>query len=206
MEKIICTYCGKDAVSIEEHEIELSEPYGGSSTVKIKEKVCRHCGFVEDDGSNDPVIQKELSMLKRISMVNVLDELNAMGHTTASMERASGLPARTIARWKNELSPSASAIALMRIIRTYPWALAVADMHFDHEAARNILLQHAANELVKISSEHPEVEVTSARRRNKVKDVFEFLRDNTSIELLVQGLWRMTSLESEVTPEVEMLS
>ncbi|NCB02903.1 MAG: hypothetical protein EOM67_12145 [Spirochaetia bacterium] len=26
-----------------------------------------------------------------------------------------------------------------------------------------------------------------ARRRNKVKDVFEFLRDNTLIELLVQG-------------------
>ena len=71
--------------------------------------------------------------------------------------------ARTIARWKNErsMSPSASAIALMRIIRTYPWVLAVADMQFDHEAARKILLQHAAKELVKISSEHPEVEVTS---------------------------------------------
>ena len=163
MEKVICTYCGKDAVSIEEHEIELSEPYGGSSTVKIKEKVCSHCGFVEDDGSNDLVIQKELSVLKRTSMVNVLDELNAMGHTTASMERALGLPARTIGRWKNErsMSPSASAIALMRIIRTYPWVLAVADMQFDHEAARKILLQHAANELVKIRAEHPEVEVTS---------------------------------------------
>ena len=163
MEKVICSYCGKDAVSIEEHEIEISEPYAESSTIKIQERVCSHCGFVEDDGSNDLMIQKELSMLKRISMVNVLDELNAMGHTTASMERALGLPARTIARWKNErsISPSAAALALMRIIRTYPWLLAVADMHFDHVAARNIFLQHAAKELVHISSEHPEVEVTS---------------------------------------------
>jgi len=50
---------------------------------------------------------------------------------------------------------------LLFIIRTYPWVLAVADMQFDHEAARKILLQHAAKELVNISSEHPEVEVTS---------------------------------------------
>lgn len=162
MEKVICSYCGNKTVSIEEHEIELNEPYGGSSTVTIKEKVCSHCGFAEDDDSNDIVIQKGLSVLKRISMVKVLDALNSMGHTNASMERALGLPARTLARWKNEqsMSPSASGIALMRIIRTFPWILAVADMQFDHEAARNILLQNAASELVKIRSEHPEYEVT----------------------------------------------
>ncbi len=175
MEKVICSYCGNETVSIEEHEIELSEPYGGSSTVKIKEKVCAQCGFEEDDDSNDLVIEKELSALKRISMVKVLDALNAMGHTTASMERALGLPARTLARWKNEqsMSPSASGIALMRIIRTYPWILAVADMQFDHEAARNILLQNAAKELVKIRSEHPEYEViTSAQKSGNHFELF----------------------------------
>lgn len=163
MEKVICSYCGKDTVSIKDREIEISEPYVESSTVKIQERVCSHCGFSEDDGNNDLVIQKELAALKRASMVKVLDELNAMGHTTASMERALGLPARTIARWKNErsMSPSAAALALMRMIRTFPWLLAVADMHFEGEAARNILLQHAAKELVDIRSEHPEVVVTS---------------------------------------------
>lgn len=169
MEEVRCTYCGKDAVSIEEHEIELSEPYGGSSTVKITEKVCNNCGFSEDDDSNDLVIQKELSVLKRTSMVNVLDALNSMGHTTASMERALGLPARTIARWKNErsMSPSAAAIALMRIIRTYPWLLAVADLQFDDVAARNILLQHAAKELVTLRAEHPEYTVTSSAQKSE---------------------------------------
>ncbi|MDA3835031.1 MAG: hypothetical protein PF495_16720 [Spirochaetales bacterium] len=164
MEKVICSYCGKETVSIEEHEIELTEPYGGASTVKIKEKVCTYCGFEEEDDSNDLVIQKELSVLKRVSMVKVLDALNAMGHTNASMERALGLPARTLARWKNEqtMSPSASGIALMRIIRTYPWILDVADMQFDHKSARNMLLQNAANELMKMHCEHPEYEVTSS--------------------------------------------
>lgn len=163
MEKVICSYCGKQTVSIEEHEIGLSEPYGGASTVKIKEKVCNHCGFSEEDDSNDLVIQKELSVLKRVSMVKVLDALNAIGHTNASMERALGLPARTLARWKNEqsMSPSASGIALMRIIRTYPWILAVADMQFDQNVASNMLLQNAANEVVKIYHEHPEWDMKS---------------------------------------------
>ena len=58
MEKVICSYCGKDTVSIKDHEIEISEPYAESSTIKIQERVCSHCGFSEDDGSNDLVIQK----------------------------------------------------------------------------------------------------------------------------------------------------
>lgn len=166
MEQVICSYCGKDNVSIEEHAIELSEPYGGSSTVKIKEKVCNHCGFIEDDDSNDLVIKKELEVLKRISMVKVIDALNSMGHTTASMERALGLPARTIARWKNEesMSPSAAGIALMRIIRTFPWILAVADTQFDHVVARGLLLQNAAKEIMKIRTEHSDYDVISDAR------------------------------------------
>ncbi len=139
----ICSYCGKDGVSIEEQEIELCLPYSEIGKVKIKERVCSHCGFAEDDVGNDSVILQELSFLKKDSMVKMIESLNSMGLTTASMERSLELPARTLARWKNEeaISPSAAGIALMRIIRTYPWILAVADRQFDPEVARAILLQ-----------------------------------------------------------------
>jgi hypothetical protein len=75
------------------------------------------------------------------------------------MERALGLPARTLARWKNEqtTSPSAAGVALMRIIRTFPWILEVADVQFDKTKARKVLLQAAMDEIVKIGDEHPEV-------------------------------------------------
>lgn len=166
MEKARCSYCGKETVSIKEREMELSEPYGGTSTVTIQVKACTHCGFEEDGDGNDLVVQKELAVLRRTSMVKVLDALNAMGHTNAAMERALGLPARTLARWKNEqsMSPSASGIALMRIIRTYPWILAVAEMGFDQKAARDMLLGSAVNELVKLRCEHPEWELTTSAR------------------------------------------
>ena len=158
----ICSYCGQDGVSVEEKEIELSQPYSGTSKVKKKERVCSHCGFAEDDVGNDTVILQELSFLKKDSMVKMIESLNSMGLTTASMERSLELPARTLARWKNEetISPSAAGIALMRIIRTYPWILALADRQFDSEAARTFLLQQAASELLKISSEHPDYEMS----------------------------------------------
>ena len=98
MAALICSDCGRDTMPIETHEMQLSEPYGGTSTVTIREKVCGHCGFVEDDEANDLAIQKELTALKRRSMMTVLDALNGMGHTNAAMERALGLPARTLAR------------------------------------------------------------------------------------------------------------
>lgn len=149
MNETKCLFCGKEAVRIETYEMQVSEPYGESSVVTLREKVCEHCGFVEDDEANDVVVQKELATLKRGSMVRMLDTLNSMGHTNAAMERVLGLPARTLARWKNEhtMSPSAAGVALIRIIRTYPWILAVADERFDEGKASSALLKAAVDQI-----------------------------------------------------------
>ncbi|MDX9933980.1 MAG: hypothetical protein RBS30_03160 [Sphaerochaetaceae bacterium] len=97
MGTILCSYGGNETVSAEESEIRLSEPYGGTSTVLIKDKVCSHCGCVEDDVDDDLIVQKKLSVLKRPSTAKILDALIATGHTDASMERAS----------KNEMTKAA---------------------------------------------------------------------------------------------------
>jgi ribosomal protein L37E len=142
MENKKCSYCGSNEVSIRNEVLELSEPFSKTSSVTIKKVVCTTCGFEKEDESNDLVIQEELAILKRSSMVSILTFLNEQGHSNASMERALGLPARTLARWKNETSitPSASGLALMRIIRTFPWMLQVADCQFDQEKAQEILM------------------------------------------------------------------
>ncbi len=164
IEKLRCSYCGKYNASMKDYDVELSEPFGGTSVVTMQEVVCDSCGFAEEAQSNDLIVQKELAVLKRISMVKVLDTLNKQGHSNASMERALGLPARTLARWKNEqsMSPSASGIALMRIIRTFPWILDVAEFNFDPLAARSVLLLHAAKEMMQIQSQNPDWTVTSS--------------------------------------------
>ena len=78
-------------------------------------------------------------------MVHVLTELNDLGLTSASMERALGLPARTLARWKNEssLNPSTAALALMKIIRTFPWTLAFVEQRYEKRCTQSMVLQIA---------------------------------------------------------------
>ncbi len=114
----------------------------------IETLTCRKCGFEEYLPSNDRTIERALSDLKKASMVHLLNDLNSSGLTNAYMERALGLPARTLARWKNEASimPSAAGHALMRLIRTFPWLLQVAEEGFDEKKARILLLKAAGKQ------------------------------------------------------------
>lgn len=141
MQKQKCSYCGSEDVDIREDQVGVSEPFADVNTATVKMVVCNTCGFVEDHEDNDRVLQDALAVCKQSSMVHILTYLNAQGYTNASMERSLGLPARTLARWKNEdIVPSAAALALMRFIRTFPWLLRVAEKEFDEEQAHEVFL------------------------------------------------------------------
>jgi transcriptional regulator with XRE-family HTH domain len=72
----------------------------------------------------------------------MLDELARQGLSMAYLERALSLSPRTIARWKNgELS--ASALALLRLVRCFPWLLKVARADFDNDKAHAELCSEA---------------------------------------------------------------
>jgi transcriptional regulator with XRE-family HTH domain len=163
MKDTTCTCCGSSNLIETYDDFIIHEPFAGHSTVRVHVLECLECGFAEDDEANDLIINNELAVLKRKSMVNVLNDMNKEGYTNASMERILGLPARTLARWKNDMSvsPSAAGIALMRIVRTFPWLLNVAEYKFDQEKARSIFLSVALNELHKIDSETKHWQVES---------------------------------------------
>lgn len=146
MEKQKCSYCGNEDVDIREDQVEVSEPFADVNTVTVKMVVCKTCGFAEDHEDNDRVLQDALAVCKQSSMVHILTYLNAQGYTNASMERSLGLPARTLARWKNEdIVPSAAALALMRFIRTFPWLLRVAEKEFDQEITSEVFFREIEN-------------------------------------------------------------
>ncbi len=149
MKKNICTYCGNGSVDVKEYEMEISEIYSESRTVKLKELHCTSCGFSEEHVDNDLILNKEFAILKRKSIINIIESLNSDGYSNAAMERVLALPARTIARWKNDqsISPSAAAFTLMKIVRTFPWVLEVAGSKFDEESANKILNKHTAKSL-----------------------------------------------------------
>jgi len=67
----------------------------------------------------------------------ILIELQSMGHSQASIERTLGLPMKTL---DNE---NPETLALMKMIKAFPWLLQVADRQFDEFESKRIL-GHAA--------------------------------------------------------------
>jgi hypothetical protein len=76
----------------------------------------------------------------------MLEALATEGIKMSYLERALELPARTTTRWKSG-EVSAATLALLRITRTYPWILEVADSHFDERVVKCRLVEEAAHVL-----------------------------------------------------------
>lgn len=72
-----------------------------------------------------------------------LQKLSEDGITERSIERALELPFGTIERWRVE-GPPPEAVALLRVITTYPWMLDVAEHGFEKSIAYYTILERAA--------------------------------------------------------------
>jgi len=136
-----CPACGSTNTKKRMSTCSVAVPYGPPATYSTAENHCLDCGEDGDfDAQGDNEIEKALDSSKKASIAPMLDFLSEQGVSNAYFERALGLPARTVARWKNgELS--ASSLALLRIVRTFPWVLEVADEGFTPRAAITSLVR-----------------------------------------------------------------
>lgn len=138
-----CPACGSDLIETTKRKQILPIVYGSPAVFDEVLEKCLVCGESGDfSGANDEMIEKAIGIAKKQSVVNILNELSHNGIRMSYMERALELPTRTIARWKGG-DLSAATLALLRIIRTFPWILEVADAHFDQSVANYKLLAEA---------------------------------------------------------------
>lgn len=109
------------------------------------------CNSCEEEGDfnaeNDESFLKGQKDAQAIFTKNILENMSNVGITMAMFERVFELPARTLTRWKNG-DFSASALALLRIIATYPWIIEVAEHKFERNYASFVVIKVAANELL----------------------------------------------------------
>ena len=104
---------------------------------------CDLCGeegdFLAEADENYLNSQKkaQIALVKKI-----LGDLNETGIAMAMFERVFELPARTLTRWKAG-DFSSSAIAILRIIATYPWILQVAEHRFEPSFASCAVIEAA---------------------------------------------------------------
>jgi len=151
---IICPACGSDKVKRSEQESFGQLTLGEKFSFKEINYQCGACGeegdFLTETDKNYLTAQKS-AQLKLVK--TIIENLSHSNISMATFERVFELPARTLTRWKNG-DFSASALALLRIIVTYPWITEVAEHRFEKNLKNIALMKEAVNELNKAFAMH----------------------------------------------------
>lgn len=142
-DSIFCPACGSEditeSVSTEFRQLTL----GPEFEVQSSNFQCNVCGEEGDFAlKNDALVSSAMKEAQKVFVKHTLTEFDTV-IPLVRIERALELPFRTLNRWKSGDFSSAS-IALLRILKTYPWIIDVADHKFSKASASMNLLQAAA--------------------------------------------------------------
>jgi transcriptional regulator with XRE-family HTH domain len=145
--KLTCPACGSDSISTSYRDAEIEIPYARPAQYSAVSNVCGVCGTEGDFlGENDSRVAEAIKTSTRESVRSMIDQLAEAGVSMAYIERVLGLPQRTMARWKAG-EVSSPAVALLRLVSTYPWLLSVAEESFEFSFAQQKLIEEASRAL-----------------------------------------------------------
>lgn len=131
-----CPACGADKVEKKETKHVLPTPYGDAATWTETLWTCTTCGTQGDfTKCGHPHAVLAIKRAIRNSVAPMLKYLEDMGLRRPYIERALRMPVGSINdRWlKDEREVDPVFVALLRLVRTYPWLLAVSDANFDEK-------------------------------------------------------------------------
>jgi len=147
-----CPACGSSDIRDEIIGTVIKEPFGGEKTVETHEIVCSLCGSRGDFfNENETVVVETIKKLKQKSTINILKDFSDRKISMSAIERALGIPQRTLTKWKNgNAMPSSTGVALMRFIRLFPWLLEVAERKYDYNEAQRVHINVALQRLLSV--------------------------------------------------------
>lgn len=147
-ETVVCPSCGSSAVSRHEKDSLGQLTLGNQFSYKAVSFKCNDCDEEGDFlGVSDQNYLNAQKDAQTTFAKNILENMSNVGITMAMFERVFELPTRTLTRWKNG-DFSASVLALLRIVATYPWIIEVAERKFERNYASFVVIKIAANELL----------------------------------------------------------
>lgn len=139
-----CPVCGSLNVSSKTTTRTIGIPFVGQKIVSIFVDLCTNCGQSGDFfRRNTPIIEDAIHSAEQEFVARTVEWLNERGIPMAYVERVLSLPARTIIRWRDG-EFSAAPIALLRLVRTCPWLLTVAEAAFDPGVAASAVVGASA--------------------------------------------------------------
>ncbi|OGD16935.1 hypothetical protein A2V47_05930 [Candidatus Atribacteria bacterium RBG_19FT_COMBO_35_14] len=150
MNKQRCPACGSVDIIDEKKSILIKEPFGGQDNIEIHENICSTCGSRGDFfNQNETLIDETIKKLKQKSIESILNDFVDSKMSMSSIERALEIPQRTLTKWKNRTTaPSSSGVALVRLIKLFPWLLEVAENKYDYNEAQKIHINAAIQKLL----------------------------------------------------------
>lgn len=140
---IQCPACGSKEYSTKATEKGIPIPYGPDAKFFELIYTCSKCKESGDfTGENDKVIEAELASAYATSTKKIINDLAAIGITVAYIERVLRLSFGSIKRGA-AIGFDSAQVALLQILRTYPWILEVAEQKFNSEVAKTALIKEA---------------------------------------------------------------
>jgi len=128
----ICPACGSGHIIKSEEKKLISLPYSDEEYITIVNYKCNTC-LTEGDffGENDEKINVVIIRQRKRAVINILNYFVEAGVSLSTMERILDLPQRTLTVWmEGDLIPAAG-VTLLRMIRTVPELLEVAENKYE---------------------------------------------------------------------------
>ena len=143
-DNLTCPACGSSNIATSRLDASLPVPMAEPVIYSERVDLCGACGTEGDFArENDAAVEAALAAAGKRSARAIIESLAADGISMAYFERAFGLPQRTMARWKAG-ECSAGSLALLRVVRSYPWVLRLAERSFSEKVAKQELARASA--------------------------------------------------------------
>ncbi len=201
-----CPVCGSTNIQVSDVERVVDIPLGSSMKFMAVLDKCLDCETEVDFLKiNEPKVQSILNQANAATMKILINSLaDKSSLSMALIERVFELPSRTMMRWKNG-DFSAGALALVRLLFTFPWLAKVAEARFD----RNFSDVQLALEGVKATSRLTErlnfSKTFIAQTKtddSQIAGIFAIKKNNQSEEISLPSSDRNAQFQLEVTPQV----
>lgn len=136
----VCPGCGFLGHGFEETAQVVSIPFVAPTTIVIYICTCPNCGTSGDFlNCNDDIIDDAYTVLEDQFVRETIDFFKQHGYSKPALDRILSLPQGTLDLCCQGDFPH-EAVALFRVLRTYPWILKLAEENFEQGAAEQLLV------------------------------------------------------------------
>lgn len=152
-EEWVCPVCGAQGKGVETYIRTLSLPF--MPKIDMELFVCT-CGVCKESGDfidrNDEIITAAIHRANCEFLKESVAFFKKRGYSEVSLDRILNLPVGTVTSWVGTLEFPPEAVALVRVLRAFPWMLLAADGSYSPEVSGSLVVKAASEVLNQVQA------------------------------------------------------